>query len=277
MTIAPNRIGPHRTALQRVSAIFLLCLVGYGLLAYLVLPKLWQHHEHQPSLKGRPFVSTTAQGIPGDVLNVGLIGSRQEIVKAFEIAGWYPADAITLKTSIEITRSVLLRRRYLRAPVSNLFYDGRRQDLAFEKTVAGSAYRRHHIRLWKVLDTGVEQRPVWLGSASFDRTVGISHYTGQITHHIAPDIDSERDMVIDELARAGVLTQTYQVSGVQPTIHGRNGGGDRYFTDGEILTGVIRTNAVAADRLPQALPSPPPIELKRSIWSAVKAALRWMG
>jgi LssY C-terminus len=243
------------------------------LLAYLILPKLWTHHERQPGLEGRAFVTLTAQGIAGDALNVGLVGSKAEVIKAFALAGWTPADAITLKTSLEITGSVLLHRRYPGAPVSNLFYDGRRQDLAFEKAVGGSAQRRHHIRLWLALDNGSERRPVWLASASFDRGVGFSHYTGQITHHIAPDIDRERDLVIGALARAGVLAQVYQVSGVGPTLDGRNGGGDWYFTDGEVLIGVIRTDAVAQSGAPDILQSPAPIELKTKIWVAVKSAL----
>jgi hypothetical protein len=230
-------------------------LVAYVLFAYLLLPKLWSHHERQPGLAGRPFVTRTAHGIPGDALNVGLVGSKAEVVKAFGLAGWYPADKITLKTSVEITSSVLLRRRYPGAPVSNLFYDGRRQDLAFEKLVGASARRRHHIRLWLTLDGGLEQRPVWLASTSFDRAVGFSHYTGQVTHHIAPDIDQERDLVIRELTRAGLLSQIYQVSGVSPTINGRNGGGDRYFTDGEIMVGVIRINAVAKSNCRKCCPA----------------------
>jgi hypothetical protein len=70
------------------------------------------------------MVSQTRQGIPGDPLNVGLVGNRADIVSAMHAAGWYPADAITLRTSAEIIGSVLLDRPYRDAPVSNLFYDG---------------------------------------------------------------------------------------------------------------------------------------------------------
>ena len=56
-------------------------------------------------------------------------------LQAFTAAGWHPADAITLKTSIEIGISVVLMRPATRMPVSTLVYEGRRQDLAFEKPV----------------------------------------------------------------------------------------------------------------------------------------------
>ena len=128
----------------------LLLAAAYGLLAYVVLPLVWEHYEHQPGLADRPMVTRTADGIPGDPLNVGLVGSEAEIVGAMHAAGWYPADPVTLRSSIEIVGSVLLDRPFVHAPVSPLFVEGRSQDLAFEKPAGESADRRHHVRLWKV-------------------------------------------------------------------------------------------------------------------------------
>ena len=108
-------------------------LGGYGLLAYIILPGLWTHHEHQKGLADLPMVTRTGQGIPGDPMNVGLIGNQRDVVCAMHEAGWFPADPITLKSSIEIVGSVLLDRPYRDAPVSNLYYLDRREDLAFEK------------------------------------------------------------------------------------------------------------------------------------------------
>ena len=101
-------------------------------------------------------------------------------------AGWSPADPITLETSLEIAGSVLLDRPYRDAPVSPLFDQGRREDLAFGKEVGSSADQRHHVCFWKTLDSGSEGRPLWLGSVTFDRSSGLSRYTGQINHHITP-------------------------------------------------------------------------------------------
>lgn len=246
------------------------CAAAYWLLAYVTLPALWTHHEHQPGMAGRPMTTVTAQGIPGDPLNVGLVGSKSEIVAALELGGWLPADATTLKSSARIAESVLLHRPDPEAPVSNLFYDGRRQDLAFEKSVGGSADRRHHVRFWLVLKAGAEGRPFWLGSATFDRGVGVSHYTGQITHHIDADVDAERDFLIKSLDDVHVLQRIYQIAGVGPTLMGRNGGGDRYFTDGEITVGVVRPDAAAAMTPAEVLPSPGAVEVKNTIWHEIK-------
>ena len=58
------------------------------------------------------MVTRTAQGIPGDPLNVGLVGAQHEIIRAISAAGWLPADPVTLRTALEIAGSVLLHRPY---------------------------------------------------------------------------------------------------------------------------------------------------------------------
>ena len=245
-------------------------------LAYLVLPFVWTHYERQPGLAPMPMRTKTADGIPGDPINVGFVGARETVLRAFAKAGWSPADAITLRSSIEIAASVVLDRPDASAPVSPLFYEGRKQDLAFEKQQGASADRRHHIRLWKTLDAGAEGRPVWLASATFDRGVGLSHDTGQITHHIAPDVDAERDFVIAQLTQAGAVTDVYEVSGSGPTLSGRNGGGDRFFTDGEVKVAVLAENLAAAPDAARIAASPNYVARKRALLDLVRPLARWM-
>jgi hypothetical protein len=267
----PSRRRRH---FRRAAKIALVILIAYGLLAYLILPALWTHHEHQKGLANLPMVTRTGQGIPGDPINVGLIGDARDVVCSMHAAGWFPADPITLKSSIEIVGSVLLDRPYKDAPVSNLYYLGRREDLAFEKPVGASADRRNHVRFWKVLDQGEEKRPVWLGSAALDRGVGVSHYTGAVTHHIGPDLDAERGVLAVDLEKAGMVDAKYQVTGIGPTIAGRNGGGDLYYTDGEIwvlrLVEACRKNISPVN----ILPSPLATQIKDEIWRQIAATIR---
>ena len=248
-------------------------VVSYLVLAYLALPWAWTHYEQQKGLKARPMVTWTAQGIPGDPLNVGLVGAQHEIIRAISAAGWLPADPVTLRTALEIAGSVLLHRPYERAPVSPLFYEGRREDLAFEKEHGSSADQRHHVRLWRALDSGTEGRPVWLGSATFDRGVELSRYTGQITHRIAPDIDEERVTLVHDLSRTGMSKTIYQVTGIGPTLIGRNGEGDRYYTDGEIKVIVTLRSDETASEKPQMIPAPAAVALKDALWRKAKGAL----
>ena len=263
---------PH-SRLEQCLLVALSVVVAYLALAYLALPALWNHYEHQRRLADLPMVTRTAQGIPGDPINVGLIGDKLDVLCAMRAAGWYPADPVTLRSSIEIAGSVLLDRPYHDAPVSPLFYLGRHEDFACEKPAGGSADRRHHVRFWKVLDQGQEKRPVWLGDATFDRGVGVSHYTGAITHHISADIDAERSLLASDLEAAQMVDAKYQVTGVGVTLAGRNGGGDSYYTDGEVW--ILRLVVACQKRTTPAdiIPSPMATEIKDQIWHAVANAL----
>ena len=126
------------------------------------------------------------------------------------------------------------------------------------------------MRFWQVLALGDEGAPVWLGAATFDRGVGVSHYTGEVTHHIAPDIDAERDRLAADLAAASLVKTTYSVSGVGPTLFARNGGGDPYFTDGEIAMSTLSEGCAARAEPPVALATPLPAQ-------ASNALFRWIG
>ena len=264
---------PRRRRFKRVVLLSLFAVIAYGLVAYVVLPTFWTHYEHQKGLATLPMVTRTAQGIPGDPINVGLVGDNRDVLCAMQAAGWYPADPVTLRSSIEIAGSVLLDRPYHDAPVSNLYYLGRHEDLAFEKPAGDSADQRHHVRFWKVLDQGEEKRPVWLGAATEDRGVGVSTYTVAVTHHISADLDAERALLATDLENAGMVDAKYQVTGIGPTLTGRNGGGDLYYTDGEIW--VLRLVEACKKRPGPAvtIPSPPATAMKDQIWHAIATAM----
>jgi hypothetical protein len=245
----------------------------YGLLAYFLLPLTWKHYEHQKGLAGLIMITRTGADIPGDPINVGAVGSNDDVLCAMNAAQWYPADPLTLRSSIAIVGSVLLDRPYRGAPVSHLYYQGQREDLAFEKPIGKSADRRHHVRFWKVLDRGEEGRAVWLGAVTYDRGVGLSRDDARITHHIGPDIDSEREQLTADLTAAKVVKKLYEVSGIGPTLDRRNGGGDRYYTDGEIKISVLVEGCAERSATVAELSNPPLVELKNLAWSAVAKAL----
>jgi hypothetical protein len=259
----------HVRTLKAVLAL----IVAWLVLAYLILPALWRHYEHHPALEDAPKATRTAQGIPGDPLNVGLIGTEQELVRAMIGSGWDAADPVTLRSSIGIARSVLRDRPYTDAPVSPLFVFGRKQDLAFEKPIGHNASHRHHVRFWKSDEYGRGGSPLWIGAVTYDRSVGLSHRTGQITHHIGADIDAERDGLFADLGSEGWLTEEFQVTGVGATLLGRNGGGDRYYTDGELTIGLLAQEQSGA-RSPDRLANPVPVRIKEQLWSVVRPLMQ---
>ena len=78
----------------------------YLVAAYLVVPRIWRRAvEHHHDLSGGPRVTQTANGIHGDPVNLALIGSESELVRAMIAAKWYAADPITLRSSLRIAVS----------------------------------------------------------------------------------------------------------------------------------------------------------------------------
>ncbi len=212
----------------------------YLLLAYLILPLDWlQYERRHPAIDSVPKITHTTLGIPGDPINVGLVGTEQQVHTALLAAKWFPADPITLKSSLKIAADTILKRSYHDAPVSSLYLWGRKQDLAFEQPVADDPRRRHHVRFWKSEKLDSQDNPIWFGAATYDTNVGLSHTTGEITHHIAPDVDVERDKLFHDLLQVLQLTNVYWVDGFHKVREGKNGGGDRYLTDGRLRVGVL--------------------------------------
>jgi len=262
--------GPAKTAamasririVSRAARLALILVALYVGLAYGAAPLFWRHFEHQNALSQKTFVTATALGIHGDALNFGFEGSREEVVCAMEAAGWRAADPVTLASSLKIAGSVIARRAYVTAPVSPLYWEGRTQDFAYQKPAGASPSTRHHVRFWLALPAGDTGRPVWLGSATFDRSVGVSHYTGAVTHHIAGDIDAERDFLSRDVAATGHVEAAYLVGGVGPTMLAFNGGRDPYFTDGEIRILRLRPGCAREDGAPAELDAPALVKAK---------------
>ena len=249
-------------------------LLLWAALAYLVLPQLWRHYEHHPSLESAPKTTFTGEGIPGDPLNVGLVGQEEDVIQSMDASGWLPADPITFRTSARITTSALFGKPYPTAPVSNLYVWGRVEDLAFEQPVPGNTRQRHHVRFWKSADLGKEGRPLWIGAVTFDRSVGVSHLTGKITHHIDADVDEERDRLMNDIRSHGQLVSLYQVTGIGSSFFGRNGGGDKYYTDGELSVGVLgHAGAVNPSAITQK-DNPVAVTAKNTVWMWLKQLLK---
>jgi hypothetical protein len=173
-------------------------------------------------------------------LNVALIGTEEFVHKAMIAAKWYPADKITLASSLRIATGVVFDRPYVDAPVSSLYLWGRKEDLAFEQPVGNDPRRRHHVRFWRSEKLDEQGRPLWLGAATFDTHVGLSYTTAEITHHIAPDVDADRDKVINDIRNAGDLAAEYWIDGFHKVLQGKNGGGDPWHTDGRLAVGLLQ-------------------------------------
>jgi hypothetical protein len=215
--------------------VFTYFVVGWLVLAYIILPRIyrWISRAFLPNY----FIGRTqaGDGILGDPVNLAVIGSEDELVRAMKDAGWIQADPLNLQSSLKMVYSAVVGTSYPSAPVSSLFLFNNKQDLAFEQSVGNNPRRRHHVRFWKTPDgwwlPGGYQAD-WLGAATFDQNVGLSLFTGQITHKIDADVDKERDFVVSGLREKAEKVE--RVEHFTTSYNSRNGGGDIIHTDGAL-------------------------------------------
>jgi hypothetical protein len=179
-----------------------------------------------------PVKTTTKSGNPGDPINILILVSEKTIKRNFTEAGWKIPDPITDKTSVKIALDSLGNLPYPTAPISNLYLYGRKQDLAFEKPT-NSVQNRDHIRLWKT-NTTINIEEVWLGSATYDHGIELSGRSHLPNHHISPSVDEERERERVTQDLKPLMNSTFVASFDQPNLFGFNGGGDWYYTDGNI-------------------------------------------
>jgi hypothetical protein len=205
--------------------------------AYLVLPRLnrFLSKIYLPDyFIGR---ASTGDGLLGDPINLAFYGREDQLTGAMIAAGWNIADPLTLKAALRMVYSAVRGANYPHAPVSALFLFNHKQSFAFEKDLDGNPRKRHHVRFWNTpehwwLPGGYQVQ--WLGAATFDEHVGLSLFTGQITHKIDANVDQERDFVLKTLTDSKVTKTINVVEHFTTSYHSRNGGGDVIHTDGAL-------------------------------------------
>jgi hypothetical protein len=209
-------------------------IATYLMVAYGILPRIGKEKSaRHPDLVDGVRLTHTKNGIPGDPLNIALVGSEPDVVSAMSAAGWRNADPLGFRSDERIIVDTVLDKPDPQAPVSNLFLFGRKEDLAFEKPIGHSPRERNHVRFWRS-DKTDEGRPIWIGAATRDVRVELSSNTKEITHRISPDVDAERDLLLGELTQANRVTGTRWIDGFHKELEGRNGGGDLWHTDGRL-------------------------------------------
>ncbi len=135
-----------------------------------------------------------------DVFNIVLLGSREQIVSAFNAAGWSIADRRSLRTTSRVYEAFSAMRSYASAPVSRLFFHGSEPDLVFEKSL-DTVTQRHHVRFWEI--GTFDGREVWLGAATHDTGVKFKLQRMSFSHQIDPHVDPERDKIVTDLSFSG--------------------------------------------------------------------------
>ena len=145
--------------------------VTYGLAAYVILPRAIRLGLMIQQRGRVPSYTTTADGLPGDPVNLALIGTMPELRRAFETIGWSAADPLGLTSSWRMVGAFVLNRPYPRAPFSTLYLFGRGQDVGFQQPIGDSPRRRNTSASgdcrWSVPNR--PSTPHCFGSMRFDR------------------------------------------------------------------------------------------------------------
>src|SRR5256712_462152 len=217
----------RKTIIRSVSILSIVLVLVTALVALL------HFYPYTSNFPAYPRITHTKSGAEGDPLNLVFVGSKDQITHSFQQAGWLIPDPITLQTSEKIAVASLTHKSYPTAPVSNLYVFGRVQDLAFEKPTNDVA-NRGYIRLWKT-GTLIGGQLVWIGQASYDSRIELSGTTHLPTHHIAPTVDLERNAVSADLEKTGLVREKATGHLLLPILYARNGGGDYYESDGDVL------------------------------------------
>ncbi len=233
----------------------------YGIAAYIILPrsvriglKILQH-------KRVPRYTITGDGLPGDPVNLVLIGTLQQLQAAFVTAGWSEADRLGLASSWRMIRAFVFSSPYPKAPFSTLYLFGRGQDIGFQKAIDNSPRKRHHIRFWALSSARAEStvgtlsfwqntdrppdnaRVLWVGAGTKDTGISLTQLTFQITHATDSDTNSERDFIVSELKKHRAIGDviSYQ-SGQHLPVERVN----HYVTDGEVTVASLVTDDSAS-------------------------------
>ena len=224
---------------RRLPYHFALALT-YGIAAYIILPRAVRMGLKILQRKHVPRFTITGDGLPGDPVNLVLIGTLQQLRAAFAIAGWSEADRLGLASSWRMVRAFVLNSPYPTAPFSTLYLFGRGQDIGFQKAIDNSPRKRHHIRFWALSLARAEAtvgtpsfwlntdrpphnaRVFWVGAGTKDTGFSLTQLTFQVTHATDSDTNAERDYIIAELTEK-LSHRGRELISIRPTSAHRTG------------------------------------------------------
>jgi hypothetical protein len=221
----------------------------YAIAAYVILPRAVRMGLKVLQQKRVPRYTLTGDGLPGDPVNLALIGTFRQLRSAFAAAGWTEADRLGVASSWRMVRAFVFNSPYPTAPFSTLYLFGRGQDIGFQKAIDDSPRKRHHVRFWALALAHAEatvgtasfwlnaDRPpdeahvLWVGAGTRDTGFSLTRLTFQITHATDSDTNLERDYIIAELTKNHVIGDVISYSAGDHLSADRV---NRYVTDGQV-------------------------------------------
>lgn len=183
---------------------------------------------------------TDAAGGAGDMVNFLLIGSQKEVLDAFASGGWVQVDRTKGEAVAHAILSTLAKQSYLEMPMSELYLYGRPQDYGMARAEPISVVQtRHHLRIWKA-PFQINGQEVWVGAATHDLGFEKDQRNGDVTHHIDPNVDDERDFVRAALTDGGGVAASTYVLPSNPVKDAKTATGGSFHSDGRVVVMQLR-------------------------------------
>jgi hypothetical protein len=182
----------------------------------------------------------SGEGNPGDMVNFALAGTKEEVLAAFKAAGWIAVDKSVQEAIVNGLLKTLSHEAYTEMPMSTLYLFGRPQDMSFARAdPLLVAAERHHLRVWQT-DKTVSGRLLWVGSATHDIGFEEDQRTGGVTHKIDPEIDKERDYLLQSFDASGAYSSAAYVTPANPILDAHTATGGSFQSDGRILVMALK-------------------------------------
>jgi hypothetical protein len=180
---------------------------------------------------------------PGDMVNVLIVGTQEQVVQAFTNGGWVQVDKTVGNTALNAFIGSLEKKDYLTMPMSTLYLFDRPQDYGFAHAEpVRVAMSRNHLRVWKS-PYEVDGRPLWCVAATHDIGFERDQRNNGVTHKIDPAIDGEREYVNGTLSGTGLVLQRDHVTPPDPLTTAKTATGGEFHSDGRILVLVLKNTA----------------------------------
>jgi hypothetical protein len=177
---------------------------------------------------------------PGDMVNVLIVGTQDQVVQVFTSGGWVQVDKTVRNTAMNAIVESLEKKDYLTMPMSVLFLFDRAQDYGFAHAEpVRVAMSRNHLRVWKS-PYEVDGRPLWCVAATHDIGFERDQRNNGVTHKIDPAIDGEREYVNGTLSGTGLVVQRDHVTPPDALTTAKTATGGEFHSDGRILVLVVK-------------------------------------
>lgn len=158
-----------------------------------------------------------------------LAKNDSRLVAALQEAGWILTDKADISSLIKAVNALILKTQHPSAPISPSFWNAKIQDIGFAK-VPGPNWlsNAHHVKIWRtnfLLENG---NSIYVGMVNAN-----DGFQWGIIPKIAPDLDTERELLYTDLNRTEKIESHLKAQSVKSLI-GKNFIGDPFFSDGMV-------------------------------------------